>query len=48
MFSLFLKRKAYEEQERRRNRSSTFTEPLRKSSDMKEFLMKFLQTYLHG
>ena len=41
MFSLFLKRKAYEEQERRRNRSSTFTEPLRKSSDMKEFLMKF-------
>ena len=41
MFSLLLRRRANEEQERRRNQSRTFTEPLKRTADMKEFLTQF-------
>ena len=41
MYSFYLRRRAAEEVKNRRNQSSTFTEPLRASPDMKEYLTKF-------
>jgi hypothetical protein len=38
MFIFNMKRKAEQEVEARRNRSSTYTEPLQDADDMKEFV----------
>jgi hypothetical protein len=41
MWNPFLKKRALEEVDTRRHRSSTFTEPLRKAPEMKDFLTTF-------
>jgi hypothetical protein len=41
MLRFYLKKKALEEQESRRHKSSTYTEPLTRTPDMKEFLAEF-------
>jgi hypothetical protein len=41
MLRFYLRKRALEEQESRRHKSSTFTEPLKRTPDMEEFLAEF-------
>jgi hypothetical protein len=48
MYNYYLRRHALEEQEVRRNRKSTYNEPLQEAPDLEEFLIQFSNTiYTH-